>query len=69
MTIDRDRSPKVPGWIPPKSGHSRRGPSNIAVKILIVLIVRNAEIVASRNSTTINPGTVDVAVFPPIPAR
>jgi putative phosphoserine phosphatase/1-acylglycerol-3-phosphate O-acyltransferase len=23
--------------------------------------------VAARNSTTINPGTVDVAVFPPIP--
>jgi putative phosphoserine phosphatase/1-acylglycerol-3-phosphate O-acyltransferase len=30
-------------------------------------VIRNAEIVAARNSTTINPGTVDVAVFPPIP--
>jgi putative phosphoserine phosphatase/1-acylglycerol-3-phosphate O-acyltransferase len=33
----------------------------------VPVVIRNAEIVASRNSTTINPGTVDVAVFPPIP--
>ena len=34
---------------------------------IIPIVIRNAEIVAARNSTTINPGTVDVAVFPPIP--
>jgi putative phosphoserine phosphatase/1-acylglycerol-3-phosphate O-acyltransferase len=34
---------------------------------IVPIVIRNAEIVASRNSTTINPGTVDVAVFPPIP--
>lgn len=34
---------------------------------IVPVVIRNAEIVASRNSTTINPGTVDVAVFPPIP--
>lgn len=40
----------------------------MAVGIPIVpIVIRNAEIVASRNSTTINPGTVDVAVYPPIP--
>ena len=30
------------------------------------IVIRNAEIIAARNSTTMNPGTVDVAVFPPI---
>ena len=40
----------------------------MAVGIPIVpIVIRNAEIVAARNSTTMNPGTVDVAVFPPIP--
>jgi putative phosphoserine phosphatase/1-acylglycerol-3-phosphate O-acyltransferase len=29
-------------------------------------VIRNAEIIAARNSTTMNAGTVDVAVFPPI---
>jgi putative phosphoserine phosphatase/1-acylglycerol-3-phosphate O-acyltransferase len=33
---------------------------------IVPIVIRNAEIVAARNSTTINPGTVDVAVFPPI---
>jgi putative phosphoserine phosphatase/1-acylglycerol-3-phosphate O-acyltransferase len=34
---------------------------------IVPIVIRNAEIVAARNSSTINPGTVDVAVFPPIP--
>lgn len=39
----------------------------MAVGIPIVpIVIRNAEIIAARNSTTMNPGTVDVAVFPPI---
>jgi putative phosphoserine phosphatase/1-acylglycerol-3-phosphate O-acyltransferase len=39
----------------------------MAAKIPIVpIVIRNAEIIAARNSTTMNPGTVDVAVFPPI---
>jgi putative phosphoserine phosphatase/1-acylglycerol-3-phosphate O-acyltransferase len=33
---------------------------------IVPIIMRNAEFVAARNSATINPGTVDVAVFPPI---
>jgi putative phosphoserine phosphatase / 1-acylglycerol-3-phosphate O-acyltransferase len=32
----------------------------------VPIVIRNAEIIAARNSTTMNPGTVDVAVFPPI---
>lgn len=39
----------------------------MAVGIPIVpIVIRNAEIIAARNSTSMNPGTVDVAVFPPI---
>jgi putative phosphoserine phosphatase/1-acylglycerol-3-phosphate O-acyltransferase len=39
----------------------------MAVGIPIVpIVIRNAEIIAARNSTTMNPGTVDIAVFPPI---
>lgn len=51
-------------------GPFKKGPFRIAMaaKIPIVpIVIRNAEIVASRNSTTINPGTVEVAVFPPLP--
>jgi putative phosphoserine phosphatase/1-acylglycerol-3-phosphate O-acyltransferase len=30
-------------------------------------VIRNAEVIAARDSTTFNPGTVDVVVYPPIP--
>jgi putative phosphoserine phosphatase/1-acylglycerol-3-phosphate O-acyltransferase len=33
---------------------------------IVPIVIRNAELVAARNSAVINPGTVDVAVFPPI---
>jgi putative phosphoserine phosphatase / 1-acylglycerol-3-phosphate O-acyltransferase len=29
-------------------------------------VIRNSESVAGRNSTTLHPGTVDVAVLPPV---
>jgi putative phosphoserine phosphatase/1-acylglycerol-3-phosphate O-acyltransferase len=51
-------------------GPFKKGPFRIAMAVgipIIPIVIRNAEIVAARNSTTINPGTVDVAVFPPIP--
>jgi putative phosphoserine phosphatase/1-acylglycerol-3-phosphate O-acyltransferase len=50
-------------------GPFKKGPFRIAMAVgipIIPIVIRNAEIVAARNSTTINPGTVDVAVFPPI---
>lgn len=50
-------------------GPFKKGPFRIAMaaKIPIVpIVIRNAELVAARNSSTMNPGTVDVAVFPPI---
>jgi len=51
-------------------GAFKKGPFRIAMSVgipIVPIVIRNAEIVAARNSTTINPGTVDVAVFPPIP--
>jgi putative phosphoserine phosphatase / 1-acylglycerol-3-phosphate O-acyltransferase len=51
-------------------GPFKKGPFRMAMAVgipIVPIVIRNAEIVASRNSTTINPGTVDVAVFPPIP--
>lgn len=51
-------------------GPFKKGPFRIAMAAgipIVPIVIRNAEIVAARNSTTINPGTVDVAVFPPIP--
>ena len=50
-------------------GPFKKGPFRIAMAVgipIVPIVIRNAEIVASRNSTTLNPGTVDVAVFPPI---
>ena len=50
-------------------GPFKKGPFRIAMAVgipIVPIVIRNAEIVASRNSATINPGTVDVAVFPPI---
>jgi putative phosphoserine phosphatase/1-acylglycerol-3-phosphate O-acyltransferase len=34
---------------------------------IVPIVIRNAEVIAERNSSTFNPGSVDIAVFPPIP--
>ena len=34
---------------------------------IVPIVIRNAEVIAARDSSTFNPGTVDVAVYPPIP--
>ncbi len=50
-------------------GPFKKGAFRIAMTVgipIVPIVIRNAEIVAARNSTTINPGKVDVAVFPPI---
>ena len=50
-------------------GPFKKGPFRIAMTVgipIVPIVIRNAEFVASRNSSTINPGTVDVVVFPPI---
>jgi putative phosphoserine phosphatase/1-acylglycerol-3-phosphate O-acyltransferase len=53
-------------------GPFKKGPFRLAMAAgipIVPIVIRNAEIVAARNSATINPGTVDVAVFPPIPVQ
>lgn len=50
-------------------GPFKKGPFRIAMAAgipIVPIVIRNAEVVAARDSLTINPGTVDVAVFPPI---
>jgi putative phosphoserine phosphatase / 1-acylglycerol-3-phosphate O-acyltransferase len=50
-------------------GPFKKGAFRIAMTVgipIVPIVIRNAEIVAARDSMTMNPGTVDVAVFPPI---
>ncbi|CAN5347344.1 HAD-IB family hydrolase [soil metagenome] len=50
-------------------GPFKKGPFRIAMaaKVPIVpVVIRNAEVIAARDSSVMNPGTVDIAVFPPI---
>ena len=51
-------------------GPFKKGPFRIAMAAgipIVPVVIRNAEVVAARDSISINPGSVDVAVFPPIP--
>src|SRR6201995_600909 len=53
-------------------GPFKKGPFRMAMAVgipVVPIVIRNAEIIAARNSTTMNPGTVDVAVFPPISVK
>jgi putative phosphoserine phosphatase / 1-acylglycerol-3-phosphate O-acyltransferase len=36
---------------------------------IVPIVIRNAEIIAGRNAATMNPGTVDAVVLPPIPVH
>jgi putative phosphoserine phosphatase/1-acylglycerol-3-phosphate O-acyltransferase len=36
---------------------------------IVPIVIRNAEMIGGRNATHMNPGVVDVAVLPPIPAH
>jgi putative phosphoserine phosphatase / 1-acylglycerol-3-phosphate O-acyltransferase len=50
-------------------GQFKKGPFRIAMSAgvpIVPIVIRNAEVIADRNSSTFSPGTVDVAVFPPI---
>jgi len=51
-------------------GPFKKGPFRIAMSVgipIVPIVIRNAEVIAARDSTTFNPGTVDVVVYPPIP--
>jgi putative phosphoserine phosphatase/1-acylglycerol-3-phosphate O-acyltransferase len=50
-------------------GPFKKGAFRMAMAVgipIVPIVIRNAEVVAARNSSTMNPGTVDIAVFPPI---
>lgn len=51
-------------------GEFKKGPFRIAMSAgipIVPIVIRNAEVIAARDSSTFNPGTVDVVVYPPIP--
>ncbi|MCG7579348.1 HAD-IB family hydrolase/lysophospholipid acyltransferase family protein [Mycolicibacterium sp. OfavD-34-C] len=50
-------------------GPFKKGPFRIAMSAgipIVPIVIRNAEVIAARDSSTFNPGTVDVVVYPPI---
>ena len=51
-------------------GPFKKGPFRIAMAAgipIVPIVIRNAEVIAARDSNTFNPGTVDVIVYPAIP--
>ena len=51
-------------------GAFKKGPFRIAMSAgipIVPIVIRNAEVIAARDSSTFNSGTVDVVVYPPIP--
>jgi putative phosphoserine phosphatase/1-acylglycerol-3-phosphate O-acyltransferase len=50
-------------------GPFKKGPFRLAMAAgipIVPVIIRNAEVIAARNSSTAHPGTVDIAVFAPV---
>ncbi len=50
-------------------GRFKKGAFRIAMATglpIVPIVIRNAEIIASRNGASLHPGTVDIAVLPPI---
>jgi putative phosphoserine phosphatase/1-acylglycerol-3-phosphate O-acyltransferase len=50
-------------------GPFKKGAFRIAMATglpIVPVVIRNSEEVAGRNATTLNPGTVDIAVLPPV---
>jgi putative phosphoserine phosphatase/1-acylglycerol-3-phosphate O-acyltransferase len=51
-------------------GQFKKGPFRMAMATgipIVPIVIRNAEVIAERNSSAFSAGKVDVAVFPPIP--
>jgi putative phosphoserine phosphatase / 1-acylglycerol-3-phosphate O-acyltransferase len=51
-------------------GPFKKGAFRIAMAAgipIVPIVIRNAEVIAARDSSMFNPGTVDVVVYPPIP--
>ena len=53
----------------PGLGPFKKGAFRIAMATglpVVPIVIRNSDSVAGRNATTLNPGTVDIAVLPPV---
>ncbi|MGI9124409.1 MAG: HAD-IB family hydrolase/lysophospholipid acyltransferase family protein [Mycobacterium sp.] len=51
-------------------GPFKKGPFRLAMAAgvpIVPIVIRNAEQISARDSSTLHPGTVDVVVYPPIP--
>jgi len=50
-------------------GTFKKGPFRLAMSAgvpIVPIVIRNAEVISARDSSTLHPGTVDVVVYPPI---
>lgn len=50
-------------------GPFKKGPFRLAMAAgvpIVPIVIRNAEVVSARDSSTLHPGTVDVVVYPPL---
>jgi len=50
-------------------GAFKKGPFRLAMSAgvpIVPIVIRNAEVISARDSSTLHPGTVDVVVYPPI---
>ena len=50
-------------------GPFKKGPFRLAMSAgvpIVPVVIRNADAIAARDSSTMNPGTVDIMVFPPV---
>jgi putative phosphoserine phosphatase/1-acylglycerol-3-phosphate O-acyltransferase len=51
-------------------GQFKKGPFRLAMGAgvpIVPIVIRNAEVISARDSSTLHPGTVDVVVYPPLP--
>jgi putative phosphoserine phosphatase/1-acylglycerol-3-phosphate O-acyltransferase len=50
-------------------GQFKKGPFRLAMAAgvpIVPIVIRNAEVISARNSSTLHPGTVDIVVYPPL---